>query len=115
MADVLSPNASAPDAQAAAAARKARRKKTRWGADVESTKGDTKVAQGRQCLVSLLMRQPVDNLLFSPPQSAVRIIPQQQHPFRHGWLVHTHPHQMVAPMAQREMTTRLCLGHLCSQ
>lgn len=45
MADVLSPNASAPDAQAAAAARKARRKKTRWGADVESTKGDTKVAQ----------------------------------------------------------------------
>lgn len=45
MADVLSPNADAPDAQAAAAARKARRKKTRWGADVESTKGDTQVAQ----------------------------------------------------------------------
>lgn len=48
MADVMSPqtsNASAPDAQAAAAARKARRKKTRWGADVDSAKGDTKVAQ----------------------------------------------------------------------
>ena len=46
MADVMSPpNASAPDAQAAAAARKARRKKTRWGADVETAKDDTKVAQ----------------------------------------------------------------------
>lgn len=46
MADVMSPpNANAPDAQAAAAARKARRKKTRWGADVESAKDDTKVAQ----------------------------------------------------------------------
>lgn len=46
MADVMSPpNASVPDAQAAAAARKARRKKTRWGADVESAKDDTKVAQ----------------------------------------------------------------------
>lgn len=44
MADVMSPpNASAPEA--AAAARKARRKKTRWGADVDTAKDDTKVAQ----------------------------------------------------------------------
>ena len=42
---VSPPNASSLDAQAAAAARKARRKKTRWGADVESAKDDTKVAQ----------------------------------------------------------------------
>ena len=46
MADIMSPpTASPPDAQAAAAARKAKRKKTRWGADVEPAKDDKQIAQ----------------------------------------------------------------------
>ena len=48
MADVMTaqpPSESPTDAQAAAAARKARRKKTRWGADVEPAQEDSGVAQ----------------------------------------------------------------------
>ena len=47
MADVVSqpPGESPSDAQAAAAARKARRKKTRWGADVEPAQENKDVAQ----------------------------------------------------------------------
>jgi hypothetical protein len=48
MVDVMTaqpPSEGSSDAQAAAAARKARRKKTRWGADVEPAQGDKGVAQ----------------------------------------------------------------------
>ncbi len=46
MAEVMTtPSESPTDAQAAAAARKARRKKTRWGADVEPAQEDKGVAQ----------------------------------------------------------------------
>lgn len=68
MADVMSPpNASAPDAQAAAAARKARRKKTRWGADVESAKDDTKVVQAGSPEIPSVTSAPVGTA-NAPPQ-----------------------------------------------
>ena len=63
------PNASAPDAQAAAAARKARRKKTRWGADVETAKDDTKVAQAGSPKIPSVTSVPGSvSTAIAPPQ-----------------------------------------------
>lgn len=61
MVDVMtaqSPTEGSSDAQAAAAARKARRKKTRWGADVEPAQGDKGEAQAGSTEISSVTSVP---------------------------------------------------------